>query len=960
MAVPSQAVATAANGNFVVVWSNNGPGTNGWDIYARMFSAAGVPLGPPFLVNTTTTDDQINPAVAMNAAGNFVITWQIHNQDGSGWGVYAQSYNAAGQAQGGELLVNTTTQNDQVVPAVAMDAAGNFVITWSTNTGNGWGVHAQLFNAAGVAQGGEFPVNTYTQGDQELSEVAMDPAGDFVITWQSSNQDGSGWGIYAQRYNAAGVPQGTEFQVNTYAQNDQVRPTLAMDQAGNFIITWSSTNEDGSGWGIYAQGYNAAGVPQGGEFQVNTFTQNDQYYSTVAVDQSGNFVIDWSSHGQAGGNWGVYGQDYSAAGVPLGSETLFAYTSGTDSQYPSIAYDGGGTYVVVWDGSGGQPQNQGVFAQLVDTTQAGVSVNPRSGLTTSTAGGAGSFNVVLTSAPMADVTIPISNSDPQAGTISTSNLTFTPADWNIPQTVTVTGVINPQVTGDTAYSISVGPTLSTDPNYQNLSAPQVMVTNLETFSPGFSVTPKTGLVTTTAGAAASFSVGLTSQPTANVTIPVNSSNPELGNPSVTALTFTPANWNSPQTVTVTGVVTAVAGGNAGYQIQFGSAVSADPNYDGLVPSPVSITNLNQNTAGIKAVAGAGKPSSGGGGSADFSLVLTSPPTANVIVALGTAKSGTATLSESVLTFSPANWNVPQSVTVTSDAAGSQVTVKAATISADSKYSGLQAALSVAIPAATVSNPILNAPGGITIPVALTNTQPGASQPSGISARNSAEASNATTAVTVAGTTAVGGGAENAASATHAASTVLGDPGGSRSFALAEAAEADSAAALNLSSARQWILAATASTRNEVGPDPALSTSGSLPTTERPESENALGDTTFLAAVNRDGRRFDNAPSAAPMWQEFDGDAERDMELEIPHQVGVIAVTGLLASAGYVLLNTRAGVWALSLLTSRPLWNELDPLEIVCAWDKASEQHSATGAAQDETLLSLVEGGARGG
>ena len=173
------------------------------------------PVGTEFLVNTVTADNQqtsaqTRQAVAVANNGNFIVAWSSHNQDGNGWGVYAQRYNAAGTPQGPAFQVNTYTQGDQQDAAVAVDGAGNFVITWQSHgqDGGGWGVYAQRYNATGAAQGSEFRVNTTTAGDQINPSVAMDGGGGFVIAWQSQGQDGSGWGVYAQRYNAAGAAAG--------------------------------------------------------------------------------------------------------------------------------------------------------------------------------------------------------------------------------------------------------------------------------------------------------------------------------------------------------------------------------------------------------------------------------------------------------------------------------------------------------------------------------------------------------------------------------------------------------------------------------------------------------------------------------------------------------------------------------------------------------------------------------
>src|SRR5439155_10020221 len=135
--------------------------------------------------------------------------------------------------------------------------------------GSGYGVYAQRYGAAGAPLGGEFRANTTTAGDQRNLAVGLDAAGDFIIAWQSAGQDGSGYGIYAQRYGAAGAPLGGEFRINTFTAGDQRNPAVAVDAVGDFVIAWQSNGQDGSFFGVYAQRYSAAGVPQGPEFRVN-------------------------------------------------------------------------------------------------------------------------------------------------------------------------------------------------------------------------------------------------------------------------------------------------------------------------------------------------------------------------------------------------------------------------------------------------------------------------------------------------------------------------------------------------------------------------------------------------------------------------------------------------------------------------------------------------------------------
>ena len=269
-------------------------------------------------------------AVATDALGNYVVVWSSKNQDGDGWGVYAQRYNAAGEAQGVEFRVNDTFADHQLFASVAMDADGDFAISWSSKSqdGDNWGVYAELYAANGTVTRSEFQVNSYTTDEQAFSQVAMDAAGNFVVTWSSKNQDSDTWGIYAQRFNNAGTAQGGEILVNSYTTKEQLFSSVAMDADGDFVISWSSDdNQDGDSWGIYAQRFNAAGVAQGVEIVVNTTTTDEQHYSSVGMDAAGNFVVTWSSKNQDGDGWGVYAQRFDASGSALGGEFRVANTT---------------------------------------------------------------------------------------------------------------------------------------------------------------------------------------------------------------------------------------------------------------------------------------------------------------------------------------------------------------------------------------------------------------------------------------------------------------------------------------------------------------------------------------------------------------------------------------------------------------------------------------------------------
>ena len=358
------AIAMDGDGDFVVVWQSFSQEPS-YGIYAQRYNAAGVAQGSEFKINDFFTNGQSTPAVAMDADGDFVVAWRSYFQDGSGYAVMARRYNAAGVQQGNEFRVNSYTTNGQISPSVAMDPAGNFVIAWSSvgQDGSSDGVYAQRYNFAGIPQGAEFRVNTYTTMIQARPSVAMDAGGNFVIAWESQGQDGAGYGVYAKRFTAAGVVQGSEFRVHSFTTGRQSDAAVAMDLSGDFVIAWDSSGQDGSSEGVYAQRYNAAGVAQGGEFRVNTHTTQSQFFPTVAVDADGDFLVAWQSYLQDGALSGVYAQQYNAAGAPIGGEfRINTFTAG-EQGLPAVAADHKGDYVVSWASNGQDGSSYGVYAQ---------------------------------------------------------------------------------------------------------------------------------------------------------------------------------------------------------------------------------------------------------------------------------------------------------------------------------------------------------------------------------------------------------------------------------------------------------------------------------------------------------------------------------------------------------------------------------------------------------------------
>jgi hypothetical protein len=307
-------VAMGPTGDFVVIYSRSADGS-GDGVYARRFDVNGTPIGSEFLVNTTTAGAQADAAVAMDGQNNAIIVWETPGGVAGTTRVFARRFGPTNTPLSGEITMDNATTFNEALPTVAADAAGNFVIAWDGSVSGNIDIYARRFNAVGERQGADFLVNMFTVSDQFQPAAAMDAAGNFVITWMSFNQAGAGSNddVYARRYDSGGAAIGNEFLVNTFTTGNQDYPSVSMSQAGDFVIAWQdSAQESMGGYGVYAQRFSAAGSKIAGEIHVNTSTTNSQRNPAVAMDGDGDFVVTWQSN-HTGSNFKTMAQRFGIA-----------------------------------------------------------------------------------------------------------------------------------------------------------------------------------------------------------------------------------------------------------------------------------------------------------------------------------------------------------------------------------------------------------------------------------------------------------------------------------------------------------------------------------------------------------------------------------------------------------------------------------------------------------------------
>lgn len=307
------AVATLADGSVVVVWSSSGQDGSMQGIFAQRFSATGAKLGAEFQVNYFTPYNQRTPAVAGLANGNFVVVWISELQRASASvDVYARMFSAAGVAVGSEFAVNASKTNLCANPAVAGSPQGGFAVVWSqksdvtqvspnntwipagSRSTDGWDVFGRLLDANGAAANAPIRLNTHTYGDQYAPRISAFGR-NYLTVWVSLGQDESWEGVFGQFLNSGGGLEGVEFRVNTTTVSRQIHPMVAADGVNRFLVAWSSFVA-GTSFDLFARAYDLIRVDAVAVAQGMRLSWNTQPGCVYQVQVTGDYVT-WANHG---------------------------------------------------------------------------------------------------------------------------------------------------------------------------------------------------------------------------------------------------------------------------------------------------------------------------------------------------------------------------------------------------------------------------------------------------------------------------------------------------------------------------------------------------------------------------------------------------------------------------------------------------------------------------------------
>jgi hypothetical protein len=694
-------VTVLNDGGFVVT----GTKLNERGIYGQRYDSNGNQVGVSFQISEIALSPSLSSVTALNDGG-FVVTWDDYDSQSIIRGgiysdteseVYGQRYDANGNKVGAnfQVFASENMTSNSSPSAIALSDGRFIVISTGFIPGEGASIYGQMF-------GGLSTISLSSSGDAQESSTQ----GEFQLTLDTAYPEditvyytvSGGTAVEGTDYTTPGsvvVPANTTsvaIPINVIDDNvdeDIENITIQLTQSpDNYTVddtasssTLNLLDNDTAGITVDRTTGNTseAGGYQDFRYKLNTQpTQNVTIYFTNT--DSSESTLSTSSLTFTPSNWNTY-QTLRVTGVndDIDDDTV-GYTVSTSVSSSDSKYNGIST--------------PNLSLSNTDNDTAGITVNALD-TTTSEDGATGQFQFKLNTQPTQTVVINF-GSNPAEGTLSTPSLVFTPSNWNIEQTLTVTGKDDLFIDGTRSYTIN--PTVSSsDSKYGGMSISPLSLTNADNDVPGIIVTP-IDTATSESGETGSFQVSLSAGTLSNVTLDINNSDSTEGSLSKSSLFFNSSNWNTPQTVTVTGLDDFIDDDEQSYTLSFDATGSSDSFYRALTEAKllaagkkVNLTNSDNDTAGITVNRTSGTTTEAGG-EASFSYKLDTQPLQNVTISFNNP-SAEGTLSASSLTFTPSNWNVEQTLTVTGaddfDIDGEQTyTIATSVESTDGKYNGM--------------------------------------------------------------------------------------------------------------------------------------------------------------------------------------------------------------------------------------------------------------------------------
>jgi hypothetical protein len=296
-------VSKLNNGRFVVCWISSDL-TLSHDIYGQIYTEQGEPLGPMFSINSYTECNQAYPNICSLNSNGFFVCWQsyIVNQDWADYDISAQYFDYSGNKIRTEFVINTNNRGHDVYPKAVCLSNNDVVVCWLESYCN---IHGQILSDSGIKKGNEFVI----PNADEPSILNLDDS-KFIICWPKNDiYDKEPHGIFAQIFDSLGNKIGDEIQIisSKYFQVLKNLKTATFSDS-KIIVCWERSIYHGAASVIFAQILSKDGQKIGSDFLISTFSENKQQTPFLTSMREGGVIVCWSSYGQDGSKYGIFGK----------------------------------------------------------------------------------------------------------------------------------------------------------------------------------------------------------------------------------------------------------------------------------------------------------------------------------------------------------------------------------------------------------------------------------------------------------------------------------------------------------------------------------------------------------------------------------------------------------------------------------------------------------------------------
>ncbi len=332
-----------------------------------------IPLGEEFLISTESLERSKRPLVSGFSDGSYLVVWngqEVGTSNVNQPNVWGRRFSSTGDPIGSEFQVNTYTTSDQFAATVHTLANDDFLAVWRSNGSSGTdtdqaSLQGRRFSSDGIPIGDQYQINTYTSGWQFSAKVVADGSDGYTVVWTSEGSPGNDLdrSVQGQRFLSDGTRVGDQFQVNSYTTQQQYSADGFPLEDGGFMLVWSSRGSFGSDddqTSIQGRRFSAEGDLLGQEFQINSTTTSFQRYTEVGPNGRGQFVVSWGTRYPLSGqtfSCGRNGLLFSADGSVIGTEFVVVPHNYIHAPGVSISSDNSGGFVVVWHDDGTSTMN---------------------------------------------------------------------------------------------------------------------------------------------------------------------------------------------------------------------------------------------------------------------------------------------------------------------------------------------------------------------------------------------------------------------------------------------------------------------------------------------------------------------------------------------------------------------------------------------------------------------------